>query len=519
MAKRTLALYLLKPEVGRAEDALSGAASGTYGVGGLSSAKLFLRRTRKDEPEWLAFLRPHLDQQPSDRTTASLSGLLVFKVDRRWFALAFGYGRMLLDPEMVVSNFGLRAALNSVDPDELRSIDAKTLEELTVLTRRQLSRGASITTFEFDLNRDLVKAVRGRSNDRTFADQVSGSDALRITADLDFEDIKPRVRAALKLYKARNYRQRFAWIDHVQLVTDPAKESELDDELEEVVAANTAGSVYLAAPSILDEDDFGGYRLLSSENEIVFELRWHDYLNLKQGTPSLVSLRRDRIAVISAATGEAILQWPVYKTLVVEFERSGTRYVLTGGDWYEVDPSFAREIRKFVERHETGALGLPTARLTESEEDYNTRVCQTLGGSARLLDRKLFRATQSQDSIEFCDILVKPNKIVHVKRKSGSATLSHLFSQGAVSGELLHFDEGFRNSVRETLRAGTGFSQVVRAGALKPSSYEIAFAIIAAPATYNRHFLPFFSQVNFRRCAEQLTARGYAVSLERVGIA
>ena len=519
MAKRTLALYLLKPEVGRAEDALSGSASGAYGVRGLTGAKLFLRRTRRDEPEWLAFLRPHLDGQPSDRTTSSLSGLLAFKVDRRWFALAFGYGRMLLDPEMVVSNFGLRAALNSVNPDELRSIDAKTLEELTVLTRRQLSRGASITTFELDLNRDLVKAVRGRSNDRMFADQVSGSDALRITADLDFEDIRPRVRAAMKLYNARTYRRRFAWIDHVQLVTDPAKESELDEELERVVATNTAGSIYLAAPSILDEEDFGGFRFLSTENEIVFELRWQDYLSLKQGTPSLVTLRRDRIAVVSAGIGEAILQWPVYKTLVVEFERSGTRYVLTGGDWYEVDPNFARDTRRFVERHETRALGLPAARLTESEEDYNKRVCETLGGNARLLDRKLFRATQSQDSIEFCDILLKPNKIVHVKRKSGSATLSHLFSQGAVSGELLHFDEGFRSSVRDALHTGSGFSQVIRAGALKPSSYEIAFGIIAPPATHNRHFLPFFSQVNFRRCAEQLTARGYRVSLQRVDIA
>ncbi|MEJ7569185.1 MAG: DUF6119 family protein [Gaiellaceae bacterium] len=257
----------------------------------------------------------------------------------------------------------------------------------------------------------------------------------------------------------------------------------------------------------------------ASENEIVFELRWQDYLDLKQATPSLTTLRRDRIAVVSAATGDAILQWPVYKTLVVEFERRGTRYVLTGGDWFEVDPNYARETRSIVERHETGTLGLPGARLNESEADYNKRACETVGARARLMDRKLFRATQSQDSIEFCDILLRPNKIVHVKRKSGSATLSHLFSQGAVSGELLHFDEGFRKLVRESLRTGSGFSQVIRSGALKPSSYEIVFGVIAPPATYNRHFLPFFSQVSFRRCAEQLTARGYTVGLERIDIA
>jgi uncharacterized protein (TIGR04141 family) len=519
MPKRTLALYLLKPDVSRAEDALHGSTSSTYEVSGLRDGKLFLRRTRKDEPHWLAFLRPHLDRQPTDRSTASLSGVLVFRVNRRWFALTFGYGRTLLDPEMVVSDFGLRAALNSVDPDELRSIDAKTLEELTVLTRRQLSRGASITTFELDLNRDLVRAVRGRSNDRTFAEQVSGSDALRMTADFAFADIAPRARVAHKLYRAKTYQQRFAWIDHVQLVTEPAKESELDEELEEIITSSNTGRIYLAAPSILDEDDFGGFRLLSTKNDITFELRWQDYLDLKQGQPSLASLRRDRIAVISGATEEAVLQWPVYRALVVEFERGGTRYVLTGGDWFEVDPSYARETRRIVERHETATLGFPAARLDEAEGDYNARVCQELGASARLMDRRLFRATQSQDPIEFCDIVLKPNKIVHVKRKSGSATLSHLFSQGAVSGELLHFDEGFRNSVRETLRGGSGFGQVIRAGTLNPSSYEIAFGIIAPAASRNRHFLPFFSQVNFRRCVEQLTGRGYAVSLSRIDIA
>jgi uncharacterized protein (TIGR04141 family) len=325
MPKRTLALYLLKPDVSRAEDALHGSTSSTYEVSGLRDGKLFLRRTRKDEPHWLAFLRPHLDRQPTDRSTASLSGVLVFRVNRRWFALTFGYGRTLLDPEMVVSDFGLRAALNSVDPDELRSIDAKTLEELTVLTRRQLSRGASITTFELDLNRDLVRAVRGRSNDRTFAEQVSGSDALRMTADFAFADIAPRARVAHKLYRAKTYQQRFAWIDHVQLVTEPAKESELDEELEEIITSSNTGRIYLAAPSILDEDDFGGFRLLSTKNDITFELRWQDYLDLKQGQPSLASLRRDRIAVISGATEEAVLQWPVYRALVVEFERGGTR--------------------------------------------------------------------------------------------------------------------------------------------------------------------------------------------------
>jgi uncharacterized protein (TIGR04141 family) len=517
MAKRTISLFLLKEEVGEARDAVAASGLRSYAVRDLRGGTLFLRRTHRDEPEWLTFLRPHLTEQPGARSTASLSGLLVFELQRRWFAVAFGYGRMLLDPEMVVSDFGLRAAFNSVDPDELQSIDAKTLEELTVNTRRQLSRGSSITTFELDLHRDLVKAVRGRSSDPAFADHVAGSAALRITGDLKFEDIKVRAGRALQLYGSHQYQTRFGWIDHIKLIVDPAKQDRLDRHLESLIRAGEA-TIYLAAPTLLDEDDFGGFKVLSTDSPTVFDLRWSDYVALKQGPPTLRSLKRDRIAVISSASGQPAAQWSVYRAIVAEFEEGGARYVLSGGDWFEVEQNYARETRQYVERFEQNPLALPSAGSDEHEGDYNARVCQELDPDAALLDRRPFRATQSQDNIEFCDILLKPNRIVHVKRKSASSTLSHLFNQGLVSGELLQFDEGFRTEVREALAAFDGFGDVVPSGPLAPASFEVAYAVIASEPRGDRHFLPFFSQVSFRRAAEHLTSRGYRVSLSRVGI-
>src|SRR5207247_8359718 len=99
------------------------------------------------EPAWLPFLQPLLTTGAPPLHTTSLSAVLFVNTWRRCFAVAFGYGRTMLDPRFCEPNFGLRVVLNSVDPDSLRSIDAKTLEDLTVYTRRQLSRGSSITTF------------------------------------------------------------------------------------------------------------------------------------------------------------------------------------------------------------------------------------------------------------------------------------------------------------------------------------------------------------------------------------
>jgi uncharacterized protein (TIGR04141 family) len=515
--RRTLALYLLKEEVARPEDALATSVRASYGVAGLPRGSLFLRRVRRDEPEWLTFLKPHLIEQPSWRSTATLSGVLVFKIGGRWFALVFGHGRMLLDPEMVVPDFGLRVAMNSVDPDELRSLDVRTLEELAPLTRRQLARGSSITSFEIDVDRDLLKRLRGRTSDREFADQVAGSDAARITGDVSFADIRSVVRDAYKFYGSTAYRQRFPWVDHVRLITDRAKKAELDERLEAVVSTEPE-RIDLAAPIVLDEDDFGGFLYLSRDQDPVFEFDFETYLAMKERAPSVKTLRTDRIAVVSAATESPTTSWPVYRALVTELEVAGNRYVISEGQWYEVEHTYAEETEEIVRRYEQTPVTLPAARLREREDAYNERAKDVLGADALLFDKRFFTASQTNDSIEFCDLFVKPRRIVHVKRKSGSSTLSHLFSQGVVSAELLHFDAGFREAVRAALGEHTGFGRAIPATRLSPSTFEVVFAVIAPAPRGDRHFLPFFSQVNFRRAINDLSARGYELALMRVDV-
>jgi uncharacterized protein (TIGR04141 family) len=116
-------------------------------------------------------------------------------------------------------------------------------------------------------------------------------------------------------------------------------------------------------------------------------------------------------------------------------------------------------------------------------------------------------------------VLLRPDKLIHVKWKSGSSTLSHLFSQGVVSAALLWSDAGFRDAVRARVAANPGFGRVIPTTDLDPARFEIVYAVIARPPGKGRHYLPFFSQVNFRRAVKDLEARGYRVSLARVDVA
>jgi uncharacterized protein (TIGR04141 family) len=133
------------------------------------------------------------------------------------------------------------------------------------------------------------------------------------------------------------------------------------------------------------------------------------------------------------------------------------------------------------------------------------------------MDTTTFTATDSQDRVEFCDIFMR-GRVIHVKRKSASSTLSHLFMQGLVSGELLQSDPDFRRDVHQeiTRRNAQLGPAIPAAGAIDPGDYEVVFAVIAKSPRGNRHFLPFFSQVSFTRAARLLSQRGYHVALVRV---
>lgn len=80
-------------------------------------------------------LREHV-KEPAD----ALNVVLLVKASKRLFALTFGSGRHLLEYGAYERNFGLRVALNLVDPDQIRSAQSRTFVDtaLQILEARQM---------------------------------------------------------------------------------------------------------------------------------------------------------------------------------------------------------------------------------------------------------------------------------------------------------------------------------------------------------------------------------------------
>lgn len=108
-----------------------------------------------------------------------------------------------------------------------------------------------------------------------------------------------------------------------------------------------------------------------------------------------------------------------------------------------------------------------------------------------------------------------------MKRHLGSRDLSHLFSQGVVSAELLQVDHDFRAAVtgRVSALGGDGAFSFFEPAGIRTADFEVVYAIIADWAGRTlAQALPFFSKINLRRSGEDLAVRGYRVACAQVTV-
>jgi len=221
---------------------------------------LFICSVAPHPPKWVGYLTGQLDEDLGPLFAASASAVLLFEAADRVLALTFGQGRHLLDPECYEQDFGLRVVLNTVAPDQLRSIDAKTTEELTLHTRRDVSRASSLPAFGLDISRDLIWAVTGIPEDATIGRRVSGADSLAVATRAQIPDLPGLGARFVAAYGADHYKRHFDFIDHLRPVRDRTVVGRLEGRLVEALRARQIDDLHLAAPEPLDWRNLDGFR-------------------------------------------------------------------------------------------------------------------------------------------------------------------------------------------------------------------------------------------------------------------
>ena len=475
---------------------------------------LYVQRNPLKQPNWLGFFQDSVDFEGMELRTTTAKAVLVIQRDaKNVFAVTFGYGRWMLQDTAIESRFGLRATLNAIDPANIRSIDHKRLEAISRQTREQLSQASGLQYFGMDVERDLLRAVTGTPRDETLADRLAGADQLTIVGDFTIQNLAAALDRFSQLSKQTTYRKDFGFVDFIGEVTDAALQPRLDAMLVARLRRRTPPGVWLAPPEIIDWDQVRGFRYRSGADAPVHpDVELDDYI--QDSGPrrdiTIERLRKDRVRIVSAIDGTDREHWTVYRCLVAELEIRDETYVLNEAKWYRVDRNFLQEVDDAV-----AALG-PTNPLLpafgqRSEQAYNRRVYERSAGRYALMDRQMVQSV-GRGTVESCDLFSIDRQLIHVKRYTGSGTLSHLFNQGVVSAELLAYDRTFRQAFNELLPATHRLAQP--AAAIVPSEYEVAYAII--PRRGRQLVLPFFSKVTMRNAARLLRQIGFRVSLTAI---
>jgi uncharacterized protein (TIGR04141 family) len=438
----------------------------------------------------------------------------MFKVANRLFAVTFGQGRHLLAPDATEPDFGLKVVLNTVAPDQLKSVDAKTVDDTTVHTRRDLSRSSSLSAFGLDVTRDLLRAVTGTPRDPNLAHQLTGADALGIHTRDQVPDLPALAARLLDAYASDEYKKNFDFIDYLRPEKDPAQLVRLEERLVEVLNSGDSGDltdVHVAAPQPLEWLELAGFRFSteSKDSEEAADPRITTYMASRDGHEIDIDLlKRDRLIAIRASDLGLLDDWSVYKSLVYQVELDGHLFVLSAGSWYRVDLDYRTRV-------EADAFAipefkdLPDAAAGMKEDDYNQSAAQAVGGLC--LDRLLVQ-DGGPDSMEVCDILLPSGSLVHVKHRGSSSTLSHLFTQGLNSAERLRMDDHFRSEARKIVATADPSFAAVIGDPVDPTAHTIIFGVITRSTRPTPMTLPFFSVVSLRAAAQRLQGMGFQVA-------
>jgi len=514
-ALATFTIYLLREAIKRAEDGL---VDGTFAheirEGESAYGTLYVKQTRPRSPKWAEMFDDYVERRLLG-TVQSSAAVFIVSVDGRLFALTFGQGRFLLNPDAYEERFGLVVTLNSIRSDALRSVDKRALVD-DQNSRVQTSQTAPALSFGVDIERDLVRGIVGRPTDLALGRRLAGADALTVTADVTVPTLRKLLRRYLKKFASKDYQASFPWVDQVRQLNPRGQIATSLDAImvEKMKAAWSKNGLiegcWLAVPDIVDWDVVDGFKFTLARSEgVANDLHLPGLVQAyPDEEPTLVFLRK-HYAMSVDGDEQPVNRWPIYRCIHCEIEEDGKSFILSGGRWFEIDKDFVGGVEAAFASMPRYDQPLPVYNHA-NEDEYNKFVADGSGGSWCLMDKKMLRVGGVHDKVEFCD-LYGSKQLVHVKHYGSSSVLGHLFNQGLVSGELLKSHQSYVDLANAQLSRvhqlpvdpiGKKFA------ARDVSSYTVIFAIISQSEKPDIH-LPFFAKVVLKSVNTRLMELGY----------
>ena len=482
--------------------------------------RIYYCDSHRKPPKWKAYLDELSTNTIEISDNSSNKAILLVRVRQRIMAVVFGYGRSFLKEECIERNFGFKVALNSIDPNKMRSVNAATIEDMVVNTQRQASYSTSQDEFSLNITNDIMKGITGEPYDESIGNHISGKDSLVVSVFMDFTELQDKLELYYDAFEGNRYKTiGFDWVDNVAEVRDSMLSEALDFELSSAIEKRTIEHLHIAPPETTDWNQVIGFcysgigKKTDDPNNYSLSLSPVEYIEkIKPDTNVYQKIRRDKLYGLTA-DGAPFVIGSIYSALVFQTEYEGKHYILCSGTWYQVDTPFFEQVNNYITSMiKISELHLPNCSKDDSEGTYNEKVAAQ-DDNYCLMDKKMISVFGGPKKIESCDIFTKSKQFIHVKNKGQSAQLSHLFAQGRVSAECFISDEEYRKQI--SLLAEERFGVPIFDYKKKPSSneFEVIYAIIDDKESNLVDKLPFFSKVNLMLTAQELDRMHFKLSI------
>lgn len=471
------------------------------------------------QPHWAAYFQ-EIEPQPDFGLVNQSGAILLLRTSDRVWALTFGNGRHHLNRDTVEDRFGLKVVLNTIAADRIRSMDLTTFDRLQLNARLQSSRNATAGDFGLDVEKDLVKAVHGKSEDRILGGPIGGRDHLSCALPVGLDHLRTALQRCLELYRRDDYRRNFEWADFLQPITDHRDKARLDAELIRLINEGDFQRCWLGAPEVIDFDDYPLFGFSASDRRLRRnELDFSDLLYDKRTSVIDLSRLRNWAVYTFGLDGTLGKRWSLYKCLNCELDLEGASYVLSDGSWYRTDRDFVKELDEFCGRLPAYERSLPPLWANdggklEPEEAYNKRATDADSGLC-LLDQKIIKIRSKASPVEVCDLFSDERDFIHVKKYGGSQPLVYLFQQALVSAQCFNSDSDFRRKFNDQL----GASWKLEDPAASPDcrDYRVVAGVVGGPDLPEK--FPFFARVSLRQVVRNsLIPMGYRFSIAHIPV-
>lgn len=511
MAKaRSFSIYLLKDGFTDASSALKpghGLTLATHDGAVGTTWPTYLATTQAAPPWWKGYFGI------SNGVAQGFAGAIVFvETSGRTFALTFGHMRHHLRDEAYEYDFGLRTTLNAVDPKEIRNTDE--LDPATSRRRRtQLAERSDINYFDFDGDSAVLRSLTGaiRPEYISLFSHATGASNLRVSTKKVRSDLPHLLKEIFEVYEKDTYLTAFPDATNIQPVKDPADLTLLDAKLEDAVRTKDE-DLTLTIPELMDfQEDFEVSYSGSGRSDLYPDAAlddYYDYLAARGtalATLTVQNLHHHRLAV-TTDDGVTKGDYSIYKSLVFETSLDGhdEAYHLSEGTWYKVDADYLKTLADDIDPLFVDG-GLP-ARTEHLEAEFNELQLVPHWPDSVLLD-KTNTSPKGQTAVEPCDVARAENGqlvLTHVKLGVGASDLSHLFSQGTNSVDLLNGVPEARDKLRTLI---TDRNAAFDLSGLDTQSFKIEYVIVTKKDTSQASAaLPLFSRISLRRANRALTS-------------